>query len=156
MNGQIYVIGGRIGAGNIPATTNIDVVEEYDPATNLWGAIKTAMPTARSGGGAATYNGKIYVGRRRTAEPADVGGVPRARGVRSGDQHVGRCCRRCPARVHGNAMGFIGNKLHVVSGKMEGGGAPDMAAAPSIRMRPTRTTCWKFRLERSNRREVEK
>jgi hypothetical protein len=32
-----------------------------------------------------------------------------------------------PTAVHGNAMGFLGNKLHVVSGKMEGGGAPDMA-----------------------------
>ena len=62
VNGKIYVIGGRIGAGNIPATTNIDVVEEYNPATNQWGPIKDRMPTARSGGGAATYNGKIYVG----------------------------------------------------------------------------------------------
>ena len=32
-----------------------------------------------------------------------------------------------PSARHCNAMGFIGNKLHVVSGKMEGGGANDMA-----------------------------
>ena len=61
VNNKIYVIGGRIGAGNVPATSNIDVVEEYDPATNLWGAVKQKMPTPRSGGGVATYNGRIYV-----------------------------------------------------------------------------------------------
>ena len=33
-----------------------------------------------------------------------------------------------PSARHGNAAGFIGNKLHLVSGKQEGGGAPDMAA----------------------------
>jgi hypothetical protein len=32
-----------------------------------------------------------------------------------------------PSARHGDAAGFIGNKLHLVSGKMEGGGAPDMA-----------------------------
>ena len=62
VNGKIYVIGGRLGAGNIPATTNIDTVEEYDPATNLWGVVKERMPTPRSGGGYATCNGKIYAG----------------------------------------------------------------------------------------------
>src|SRR5258705_2068305 len=50
VNGKIYVIGGRIGAGNIPATTNIDRVEEYDPATHLLGVGKQRMPTPRSGG----------------------------------------------------------------------------------------------------------
>jgi hypothetical protein len=28
--------------------------------------------------------------------------------------------------VHGNAVAFIGNKFHTVSGKMEGGGLPDL------------------------------
>jgi hypothetical protein len=30
-----------------------------------------------------------------------------------------------PDAVHGNAVAFIGNKLHTVSGKMEGGGFAD-------------------------------
>jgi hypothetical protein len=30
-----------------------------------------------------------------------------------------------PGAVHGNAMAFIGNRLHNVSGKMENGGLPD-------------------------------
>jgi N-acetylneuraminic acid mutarotase len=62
VNNKIYVIGGRQAAGMIPYSSNTDVVEEYDPATNTWGGVKQRMPTARSGGGYATYNGKIYVG----------------------------------------------------------------------------------------------
>ena len=31
-----------------------------------------------------------------------------------------------PSARHGVAAGFIGNRLHLVSGKQEGGGAPDM------------------------------
>ena len=61
VNGKIYVIGGRLAAGTVAASSPTDVVEEYDPATNLWGAVKEKMPTPRSGGGAATYNGQIYV-----------------------------------------------------------------------------------------------
>jgi hypothetical protein len=34
-----------------------------------------------------------------------------------------------PGAVHGNAMAFIGNKLHNVSGKMENGGLPDLMGA---------------------------
>ena len=35
-------------------------------------------------------------------------------------------CVAVLADVHGNAVAFIGNKLHTVSGKMEGGGLPDL------------------------------
>ncbi len=61
VNGKIYVIGGRLGAAHVTASSNTDVVEEYDPARDAWGAVKARMPTARSGGGWATYNGRIYV-----------------------------------------------------------------------------------------------
>ena len=45
----------------VTASSNTDVVEEYDPARDLWGVAKARMPTPRSGGGWATYNGRIYV-----------------------------------------------------------------------------------------------
>src|ERR1043165_630721 len=61
VNGKIYIIGGRVAHAFVAASQNTDVVEEYDPATNTWGPQMTKMPTARSGGGWATYNGKIYV-----------------------------------------------------------------------------------------------
>jgi N-acetylneuraminic acid mutarotase len=126
VNGKIYVIGGRIGAGNIPATTNIDVVEEYDPATNLWGVVKDRMPTPRSGGGAATYNGKIYVGGGEL-QNRQLSAAFRALEAYDPASKTWDVLPSMPSARHGNAMGFIGNKLHVVSGKMEGGGANDMA-----------------------------
>jgi N-acetylneuraminic acid mutarotase len=126
VNGKIYVIGGRIGAGNIPATTNVDIVEEYDPATNLWGPIKDRMPTPRSGGGAATYNGKIYVGGGEL-QNRQMSAAFRALEAYDPASNTWEILPSMPTAVHGNAMGFIGSKLHVVSGKMEGGGAPDMA-----------------------------
>lgn len=61
-NGKIYVIGGRLASPNIGNTiaSNTDVVEEYDPATNTWRGM-TKMPTARSGHGFTTHEGRIYV-----------------------------------------------------------------------------------------------
>jgi N-acetylneuraminic acid mutarotase len=125
VGGKIYVIGGRIGAGNVPATSNIDVVEEYNPATNLWGVVKQRMPTPRSGGGAATYNGKIYVsgGEQQTRQMA---AAFRALEAYDAVNDTWEILPSMPSARHGDAAGFIGNRLHLVSGKMEGGGAPDM------------------------------
>ena len=125
VNNKIYVIGGRIGAGNIPATTNIDVVEEYDPSTNLWGVVKDRMPTPRSGGGAATYNGKIYVGGGEL-QNRQLAAAFRALEAYDPASNTWEILPSMPSSRHGNAMGFIGNRLHVVSGKQEGGGANDM------------------------------
>ena len=126
VNGKIYVIGGRIGAGNIPATTNIDVVEEYDPATNLWGVVKQRMPTPRSGGGAATYNGKIYVSGGEITN-RQLAAAFKALEAYDPANDTWEILPSMPSARHGNAAGFLGNKLHLVSGKQEGGGAPDMA-----------------------------
>src|SRR6202521_3958772 len=38
VNGKIYVIGGRTGTAYIMTATNTNVVEEYDPAADRWGA----------------------------------------------------------------------------------------------------------------------
>ena len=60
--GKIYLIGGRITANNIGGLTaaNVDVVEEYSPATDSWRAMNR-MPTPRSGQGWTTYQDKIYI-----------------------------------------------------------------------------------------------
>jgi N-acetylneuraminic acid mutarotase len=53
-NGKIYVIGGY-------DSSQLDTVQEYDPATDTW-ATRSSMPTARAGMAvAAASNGKIYV-----------------------------------------------------------------------------------------------
>ena len=126
VNGKIYVIGGRIAAGNIGLVTNIDVVEEYDPATNLWGVVKQRMPTPRSGGGAATYNGRIYVSGGEITN-RQLSAAYKALEAYDPVNDTWDILPSMPSARHGDAAGFIGNRLHLVSGKQEGGGAPDMA-----------------------------
>ena len=124
VNGRIYVIGGRLAAGNIPATTNIDVTEEYDPATNKWSPVKERMPTTKSGGGYATCGGRIYTGGGEwiTREFYAAFRALEAYEPATNTWHV---MPSLPGAVHGNAMGCIGNKLHTVSGKMRAGGGQD-------------------------------
>src|SRR5205085_12018082 len=62
INGKIYVIGGRTGAAFISSgSSNVDVVEEYDPATDAWGSARAWMPSARSAIASGVYEGRIYV-----------------------------------------------------------------------------------------------
>ena len=124
VNGKIYVIGGRLAAGMIPFSSNTDVVEEYDPATDTWAIVKQRMPTPRSGGGVATYNGRIYVGGGEWISRELMASF-RALEVYEPATDAWAVLPALPGTVHGNAMGFIGNKLHNVSGKMENGGLPD-------------------------------
>lgn len=128
VNGKIYVLGGRLGAGNIPVTTNIDTVEEYDPAANLWGPVKERMPQVRSGGGWATCNGKIYVGGGEWITREFYAAL-KALDAYDPATNTWETLTPLPGAVHGNAMGCIGNKLHTVSGKMRAGGGPDPATA---------------------------
>jgi N-acetylneuraminic acid mutarotase len=125
VNGKIYVIGGRIAAGQVTASSNVDVVEEYDPVRDLWGAAKSRMPTARSGGGWATYNGRIYVaGGEYQHERFNAS----YRALEAYEPATNRwiVLPSMPQARHGVAGAFIGNRLHLVSGKPEGGGLPDL------------------------------
>jgi N-acetylneuraminic acid mutarotase len=124
VNGKIYVIGGRHSSPFITVASDLDVVEEYDPATNTWGAAKAPMPTPRSGGGWATYNGKIYVAggelQTRQITPAF-----RAFEVYDPASNSWTVLPSLPIPRHGVAGAFIGNKLHFVSGKITSAGALD-------------------------------
>ena len=73
VNGKIYMIGGRTGHGFIQPATNTDVVEEYDPANDMWSAPKERMPTPRSGGGWGTDGRRIYVAGGEVATKQLVG-----------------------------------------------------------------------------------
>ena len=45
VNGKIYVIGGRVGGAFVSSgSSNVGIVEEYDPATDAWGAPRARMP----------------------------------------------------------------------------------------------------------------
>jgi len=126
VNGKIYIIGGRISNAFITVDRNLDIVEEYDPATNTWGGsgARTPMPTARSGGGWATYNGKIYVagGEIQTRE---LLGAFRALEAYDPATNTWQILPSMPTPRHGVATAFLGNHLHLVSGNITSGGAPD-------------------------------
>ena len=121
VNGKVYVIGGRMGSSFIGASTNTDIVEEYDPATDQWGAPKAKMPTPRSGGGWAVYREKIYVagGEINTLQLAGA-----FRAVEAYDPATNTWAILPSMRNprHGVAGAFIGNRLHLVSGKITSGG----------------------------------
>jgi N-acetylneuraminic acid mutarotase len=114
VGGKVYVIGGRVSHAFVAASQNTDVVEEYDPATNLWGAQRAKMPTARSGGGWATYGGKIYVAGGEIATNSVVGAF---RALEAYDPVTNSwTIPSMPMPRHGVAGAMIGNRLHLVSG----------------------------------------
>ena len=133
VNGKIYVLGGRLAAGNIPVTTNIDTVEEYDPAANLWSPVKERMLQVRSGGGklarCATDGSTSAAGNgSRASSYAALPGCPVC--MRSRDRYgKWENLPSMPGATHGNAMGCINGKLYTASGKMRAGGGPDPATA---------------------------
>jgi len=118
VGGKVYVIGGRIGSAFMSTGSNVDIVEEYDPAADQWGAIKAPMPTPRSGVAWGVHRGRIYV----------AGGEVRAYGynaahkaVEAYDAAANRWITLPPMIVqrHGLAGGVIGNRLHLVSGVVQ-------------------------------------
>ena len=126
VNGKIYVIGGRITSPFITVASNLDVVEEYDPATNTWGGsgARAPMPTARSGGGWTTYNGKIYVagGEIQTRQML---AAFRALEAYDPATNTWAILQSIPIPRHGVATAALGNKIHFVSGKVTSGGYGD-------------------------------
>jgi N-acetylneuraminic acid mutarotase len=57
VNEEIYVIGGRITGSLV----NVDIVEKYDPKLDKWTTDFDPMPSKRSGIGAVSIDGLIYV-----------------------------------------------------------------------------------------------
>lgn len=71
VNGKIYLIGGQTLADDPPGTNSyVNTVHELDPATGTW-VTKAPMPTARSGGAAVVYEGRIYVAGGRPPHERD-------------------------------------------------------------------------------------
>jgi N-acetylneuraminic acid mutarotase len=115
VNGKIYVIGGRTAHAFVTVAVNTDIVEEYDPATNMWSGLRAKMPTARSGGGWGTYNGRIYVGGGEVATTALVGAF-RALEAYDPASNSWSILPSMPMPRHGVAGAVLGNRLHLVSG----------------------------------------
>jgi N-acetylneuraminic acid mutarotase len=118
---KIYVIGGRVGAAFISsASNNVDLVEMYDPATDLW-TPRTRMPTARSAIGAGVYNNQILVAG---GEGQDQRFLAAFKAVEAYDPVLNRwqVLPSMPHPRHGLAVGAIGNRLYTVSGDGQSAG----------------------------------
>ena len=115
VGGKIYVIGGRVGHAFITVSSNTDIVEEYDPAANMWSGLKAKMPTPRSGGGWGTYNGRIYVAGGEVSTP-ELAGAFRAVEFYEPATNTWNKLPPMPMPRHGVAGAFVGNRFHLVSG----------------------------------------
>ena len=122
VDGKIYVIGGRVGAAFIGLASDISVVEEYDPATNKWGAPRARMPTARSAMGVGVYGERIYVAGGEYQDPHMMATF---RNVEAFDPSTNtwETMPSMPVSRHGLAAGVIGNRLHLVGGDVQSAGS---------------------------------
>ena len=121
VNGKIYVMGGRIGSPFITVSSNIDVVEEYDPATDMWGALKTKHAYGTQRRRLGHVQQQDLRDRRRDCRLRSIS----ARFARFEAYDPAKkpgCSARLPSPRHGVAGAVIGNKIHFVSGKITSGG----------------------------------
>jgi len=118
---KIYAIGGRVGSAFISGTSNnVDLVEMYDPAADMWTA-KARMPTARSAIGAAVYNNYILVAG---GEGQDMRFLAAFKAVEAYNTTVNRweVLPSMPHQRHGLGIGVIGDRFYTVSGDGQSAG----------------------------------
>ena len=125
VGGKIYVIGGRVGAAFIGVASNTDVVEEYDPATDSWGAVRARMPTPRSASAWGTYAGRIYVAGGEF-QNAQLMAAYRALEAYDPAANPWISLPQMPVPRHGLAGAVVGNRLHLASGDVQSAGIADM------------------------------
>ena len=122
INGKIYVIGGRVGGAFITSgSSNVDVVEEYDPATDAWGSARAKMPSARSAMASGDHAGRIYV-TGGEGQNAQMMYTFRALEVYDPASNSWTVLPSLPVSRHGLAGAVVGNRLHMVSGDVQSAG----------------------------------
>jgi N-acetylneuraminic acid mutarotase len=122
VNGKVYVIGGRVGGAFVSSgSSNVGVVEEYDPAADLWGAPKARMPSARSAMASGVLDGRIYV---TGGEGQDYRSMFTFRALEAYDPAANAWATlpSMPVSRHGLAGAVVGNRLHMVSGDVQSAG----------------------------------
>jgi N-acetylneuraminic acid mutarotase len=117
VNGRIYLIGGRLASMAVSNGSTTDIVEEYDPATDKWGFLKTRMPTPRDSGLSAVYNGRIYVAGGQSITGIS-NSVSRALEAYDPATNTWQTLTNLPQARHGAGGGIIGNRLHFVGGHL--------------------------------------
>lgn len=106
IDGKLYVVGGREGAGSATA------LEVYDPQANSWSTL-ASMPTGRSGLAAAAVNGELYT------FGGEVGGQLNEVEVYNPASNSWRILPDMPFGRHGIWASVIGNKIYIAGGGVE-------------------------------------
>ena len=122
INGKVYVASGRVGAAFISGgSSNVGVIEAYDPATDSWSQALARMANARSAGAGAVYNGKLYITGGEYQEP---GMMATFRSLEAFDPATNswQTLQPMPVSRHGLAGAVVGNRLHMVSGDVQSAG----------------------------------
>jgi len=124
VGGKVYIIGGRVGNAFITRASNTGIVEEYDPATDQWGALKASMINPRSAAAWGTHKGRIYVagGEERSSGPWQR----TFRAVEAYDPRTNTWSILPDMTFprHGLAGDIINGKFYLVSGDIASGGGP--------------------------------
>jgi N-acetylneuraminic acid mutarotase len=118
---KVYVIGGRVGSAFISGTSNnVDLVEMYDPAADLWTA-RARMPTARSAMGFGVYKDHIITLGGETQDQRFLAAFKAAEAF---DTTLNRwlVLPSMTRQRHGLAAGVVGNRLYAVSGDAQSAG----------------------------------
>jgi N-acetylneuraminic acid mutarotase len=122
INGKVYVASGRVGAAFISGgSSNVGVVEAYDPASDSWSQGLARMPNARSAGAGGVWNGKLYV---TGGEYQDPGMMATLRSFEAYDPatNTWQSLPPMPVSRHGLAGAVVGNTIHMVSGDVQSAG----------------------------------
>lgn len=126
---KLYVAGGRIGAAFISGgSNNIDLLEMYDPAADLW-TPRDKMPTRRSAMGAGVYKDQLIVAG---GEHQDRFGFTAYRAVEAYNPALNQWSILPSMRHprHGLAVGVVGDRLYAVSGDGQSAGSGAHATVP--------------------------
>ncbi len=125
LSGRLYVIGGEFdGAGTGRPEVYLDTVHELDPRAGTWRR-RALMPTARSGGGAAVVDGKIYVAGGRPPRGSDFAVYDPA-----ADRWT--TLPNLPTQRNHLAVVAIERKVYVAGGRFGGGFNSEKTAALEI------------------------
>jgi N-acetylneuraminic acid mutarotase len=126
VDGKIYAMYGRLGTSFVTSSDVTDIVEEYDPKTDIWRYMGRS-PTKRGDVGGGVHNGQIYVTGGEYEEPR---GKVTFWAFEAYDPKTNnwRVLPHVQIARHGFAAAFIGNDFHVAGGSFQSDGMPGIVS----------------------------
>ena len=122
VDGKIYAVNGRIGTSFVTQSDVTDVVEEFDPKTDIWRYMGRS-PTKRGDVVGGIHNGQIYITGGEYEEPR---GKVTFWAFEAYDPKANswRVLPHVQIARHGGVGAFIGNEFHVAGGSFQSDGMP--------------------------------